>query len=1083
MKKTKGWLEHRLFSPDAVPGTSRHYKVHGIANKILPPGTRRRLLARLALTAVIKPKAVARNLNRRNIREFLYHLRATDAAVLNNTIADRLQDAHQRLPRRVASNIRNSDDMPSSDKIEELGGPQVTTRASSFVAPERPRITYISGEPDQPGHIYRVERYAAAAKMLGAITNIVRVEEIAARLPEISRADILIIWRARWDGAVALAVDAARQHGAAIVFDVDDLMFEPKLAAREVIDGIRSQELNEKHVQQVYERVRMALLRADYCIAPTPLLAQHMRQMGKPTWILPNGFDEETLRVSRMAVRRRKLTKEDGLIRIGYAAGTRTHQRDFRQAAGAVARVLREHPNSRLVLFYRDRQCLAISEFPELASLESQIEWRAFVPLNQLPDEMARFDINIAPLEVTNLFCEAKSELKYFEAALVGVPTVASPTEPFRLAIRDAVTGFLAETEEQWYEALSRLVKDAELRRQIAQNAFHDVLWSYGPERQIELMAPLIEQVLHRGRRAALAFQLEILRASELKTNVPTIPQHEIVFEHDALRPSEVTVVIPLHNYRQYITQALNSVRRQTIPDIDVVVVDDVSTDDSPALALKWLKQHAERFNRALLVKNATNAGLDLTRNVGFAEAETSFVLPLDPDNELLPDCVAHCLEVIKETGASFVYPQIQRFGDDSVMMGYQPFDVTRLAGGNYIDAMALVRKAAWSRVGGYDLVYGWEDYDLWCKFAESGMFGWNVPEVLARYRVHEASLCRTETEVPVFKRRLVTYIQKRHPWLKVPLPAPDNQPTICPVVVKEVSGSEAGESGFTNSEDAVGRLNQIIPLLRCPETCEPLELADGNTLRSARSGREWPIVHGRPILFPGLATPKVMPQDHISNPLSHRAQELIKNVPGWILNLSAGGTICRCENVVEVEAAIFHHTDIVADAHILPFADNTFSAVIAMNAFEHYHSPLRVASEIYRVLRPGGQALVHTAFLQPTHEAPWHFYNVTRYGLEKWFEPFEILDLQVSDNFNPAYAISWLLSEAQSALQADMGKPAAEMFRSTSCGELVDLWRKPALRHSKIWRMFFGLSQTSQEKIAAGFELFVRKPYQDQGK
>ena len=59
------------------------------------------------------------------------------------------------------------------------------------------------------------------------------------------------------------------------------------------------------------------------------------------------------------------------------------------------------------------------------------------VPLADLPAEMARFDVSIAPLEVGNVFCEAKSELKYVQAALLDVCTIASPTGPYRRAIRD----------------------------------------------------------------------------------------------------------------------------------------------------------------------------------------------------------------------------------------------------------------------------------------------------------------------------------------------------------------------------------------------------------------------------------------------------------------------------------------------------------------------------------------------------------------------------------------------------------------------------------------------------------------------
>ena len=129
----------------------------------------------------------------------------------------------------------------------------------------------------------------------------------------------------------------------------------------------------------------------------------------------------------------------------------------------------------RLVLFRTPDGALPfidIEEYPALAGLEQQIEWRSLQPFMNLPTEMARFDINLAPLEVGNPFCEAKSELKFFDAALVDVPTIASPTGPYRRAIVHGSTGFLAASGDDWYIYIKRLVKDPALREQIGHSAY-----------------------------------------------------------------------------------------------------------------------------------------------------------------------------------------------------------------------------------------------------------------------------------------------------------------------------------------------------------------------------------------------------------------------------------------------------------------------------------------------------------------------------------------------------------------------------------------------------------------------------------
>ncbi len=274
----------------------------------------------------------------------------------------------------------------------------------------------------------------------------------------------------------------------------------------------------------------------------------------------------------------------------------------------------------------------------------------------------------------------------------------------------------------------------------------------------------------------------------------------------------------------------------------------------------------------------------------------------------------------------------------------------------------------------------------------------------------------------------------------------------------------------------APSRLDRLLPILRCPITHLPLR-RDGDGLSAGDGHPRWAVVAGRPVLFPGMASPQIHPDQHLSNPLPDSARDLIRRSDGLVLNLSAGGTAEDLANVVETEAAIFRHTAVVADSHALPFVDGSFAAVVSMNAFEHYRDPKRAAREIFRVLRPGGTLLVRTAFLQPLHEAPWHFYNTTRYGLLEWFKAFETVAVHVSDNFTPSYAVAWLLSEAEAALRRDVSPDAAEAFLNAPVGRFVAFWRDEAARADPLWTEFAKLSQATQEGLAAGFEYVGIKP------
>lgn len=267
-------------------------------------------------------------------------------------------------------------------------------------------------------------------------------------------------------------------------------------------------------------------------------------------------------------------------------------------------------------------------------------------------------------------------------------------------------------------------------------------------------------------------------------------------------------------------------------------------------------------------------------------------------------------------------------------------------------------------------------------------------------------------------------------------------------------------------------RLAALLPLLRCPLGGGPLA-RDGDHLRGG--GQEWPIVSGAPVLFPGLE-PKIHPAAHVSHGLPPRALDLIEGADGLVLNVSAGGTDAPPPHVVEAEAGLFRNTDVVADAHALPFADGAFAGVLAINAFEHYRDPPAAAREIWRVLRPGGQVLIHTAFLQPLHEAPHHYYNCTEYGLRRWFEPFDEVDLTVSENFHPLHVFAWLSEALRHGLAGGGSAEAADALAAVTLGDLAAYWRAPA-EHAGLRALFDAIPLPLQRQMAAGFEYRGRKP------
>lgn len=618
--------------------------------------------------------------------------------------------------------------------------------SSVSLVPPLPKIVLVSGEPGaSQGHAYRITRLAAILAYDYDV-SIVPKPEIPIRLDVLSTADVLWIWRMEWTPELAEAIEIVKKKGGHIIFDVDDLLIDPTFCTPQYIDALRYLEVSSAEVAQYAEKVRRVMESADMAVAPTESLASHMGRMGKPNWVLPNGFDH-ALRHRAVAARARwEATKSDDFIRIGYATGTYTHQADFAVAEPALVAVLSRYPQVRLVLF---QDTLNLEEFPSLEALNAQVEWRATVPLEQVPNELARFDINIAPLEVENAFCRCKSELKFFEAALVGVPTIASPTAPFTAAIRHGETGFLAHDVAAWEEALARLVENPEERRRVARNAEREVLWMYGPERRTEIATAILDFFLGLERQRGRAFMAGLIA----RKSVPSaqIPEYKVIHS-TGLPNSKVSVVVPLYNnYEKFVIEALASLSRQTLPEFDVIVVDDCSTDDSAKSVLSWAERHAERFHSFSLLQSQEKVSLSMTRNAGVDFSRSEYVMLLGADHLLLPKCLEWCAQALEEAPtAAAAYPALEGFGEWNGTFATESWNPYGLRAGKGIAAITMFRKAHWVAVGGYvSQQAGWEDYELWLRFAEHGFWAVHVSEVGARCRVRGNSIPGMNTDLP----------------------------------------------------------------------------------------------------------------------------------------------------------------------------------------------------------------------------------------------------------------------------------------------------------------------------------------------
>ncbi|MBN1537119.1 MAG: glycosyltransferase family 4 protein [Anaerolineales bacterium] len=298
--------------------------------------------------------------------------------------------------------------------------------------------------------------------------------------------DLVIFHRITQDALTERIFESIDKAGGVALMDVDDLLFEP--AAYQWINSPDFEDdIRASLYQEDMRRFRNALQFCQGVLASTDYLAEQASALNLPVWVHRNAFSLEMLELSNTAIQQKK---ENGKpVVIGYASGTPTHDRDFALIKPVLIKILETHPQTELWLVG------SVDAGKDWGSSAERVKKISLMPWRQLPQILARFDINLAPLVMDNPFSQSKSEIKYMEAGLVKTATIASPTQAFRYAIQSGKNGFLADTETGWLEALSAMVEHDGLREIIGEQAHEDVLTRYHPaKRSLELM-DVIEQV------------------------------------------------------------------------------------------------------------------------------------------------------------------------------------------------------------------------------------------------------------------------------------------------------------------------------------------------------------------------------------------------------------------------------------------------------------------------------------------------------------------------------------------------------------------------------------------------------------
>jgi glycosyltransferase involved in cell wall biosynthesis len=348
------------------------------------------------------------------------------------------------------------------------------------------RVAYFSEAFEQGSFRYRCYNMTQTLNThdSGVRASFFIAEDLAAVNDLADHADFLVLSRVRYDSIIHRLIDSFHRQGKKVFFDIDDLIFDPSFAP--LIASALNYSLWGKDLDNWFAlaaRIRATMDLCDRVITTTSYLAEQVAmKCAKPVTVVTNFVNQEQLEAS--AGFSKNLNPET--TTLGYFSGSTSHHKDFEVAIPALLGFLGSSPENRLTI-------AGYLELPDVFSAyQNHITRLPFMSPTELQHAIGGVDANIVPLQ-DNPFTASKSELKYFEAALVSTPTIATPTPPYEQAIRHLDNGVLAH-QNDWVTAVAEFVglRDKQ-RAEMGARAHSDALQRFTPKQALPGLLALFD--------------------------------------------------------------------------------------------------------------------------------------------------------------------------------------------------------------------------------------------------------------------------------------------------------------------------------------------------------------------------------------------------------------------------------------------------------------------------------------------------------------------------------------------------------------------------------------------------------------
>jgi glycosyltransferase involved in cell wall biosynthesis len=202
----------------------------------------------------------------------------------------------------------------------------------------------------------------------------------------------------------------------------------------------------------------------------------------------------------------------------------------------------------------------------------------------------------------------------------------------------------------------------------------------------------------------------------------------------------KVSVVIPCYKYAHYLKECVDSIKNQTYPVHEIIVVNDGSPDNTSEVAREL----------GVILVEKVNGGLSSARNAGIKVATGDWIMCLDADDKLVPGAIEEHVSLLQDE-KTIAQCALMEFDERHVVMTpMKPTSLERILRGNTIYCNAMFHKSVWEAIGGFDesdtMRWGWEDYEFWIRCLEYGCHVNTSDFIALRYRCHEGQMTQATT-------------------------------------------------------------------------------------------------------------------------------------------------------------------------------------------------------------------------------------------------------------------------------------------------------------------------------------------------